>query len=65
MSLPKGAEQGLEAAAKTYVASYAGLTIGGVSLPDVAAILAILTSLCLLAQYGYKFWHYCAKRWRA
>jgi hypothetical protein len=43
-----------EGGAKLYTAGYAGVVIGGMSLPDWAAALAIATSLCLLIQYAYK-----------
>lgn len=45
------------AAKASPVVGYAGAYFGGLSLPDWAALLAIIYTLCLLAQQAHRF--YC------
>ena len=40
--------------AKGSVVTYTGASIGGISMPDWAAIMAGLVSLCILIQYMWR-----------
>lgn len=49
-------DSGVAIAAKaTPVVGYAGAYFGGLSLPDWAALLAIVYTLCLIVQQLYRF----------
>lgn len=57
-------ELGLTAAKATPPVAYLGAKFAGLSLPDWAALLAIIYTGCLLIQVGYRFVLWCRRHYR-
>lgn len=55
---------GFEALKATPPVAYLGATFGGLSLPDWAALLAIIYTLGLLFQMGHKATVWIIERWQ-
>lgn len=49
-------DMSIEAAKAVPVVATGSAIVGGLSIPDWAALAALLYTLCLLAQMGYRFW---------
>ena len=59
---PHAKSNAVDAIAATPPVAYLGATVAGLSLPDWAALMAILYTSGLLLQMSWRFVHWCTVR---